>query len=145
MQVLLVFSSTISFQLMPAMKSDLERILSRSHHDPFHYLGAHFSIPSDGWVTLRTFHPGASRVVLLLQESSHDMECIHGDGVFTIALNIELLPDPLLAPFSYRYQIHGSSGEIRTTNGRVCSLSICLSIFREILRSSCKTCRAAAR
>jgi len=98
------------------MKSDLEKILSCSHHDPFHYLGAHFSVPREGMVTLRTFQPHARKVRLLLDGSFHDMEPIHPDGVFEIVLEIEQLPDPFLHPYSYQYAIHYQDGTIWTTN-----------------------------
>jgi 1,4-alpha-glucan branching enzyme len=98
------------------MKSDLEKILTCSHHDPFHYLGAHFSLAQEGLVTLRTFQPHALQVKLLLDGSSHDMERIHPDGVFEISLAIEQLKDPFLDPFSYQYEIHFQNGTSWRTN-----------------------------
>jgi len=55
------------------MKSDLQRILTCDHHDPFCYLGAHFDVPQTGMVTLRTFQPHAREVKLLLSEVAIDM------------------------------------------------------------------------
>ena len=80
------------------MKSAIEKILSCSHHDPFEYLGAHFSTPREGQVTVRTFQPHAFAVKMLLNGSSLDMERIHQDGVFAITLDIEQLKDPVLRP-----------------------------------------------
>lgn len=98
------------------MKSDLEKILSCSHHDPCHYLGAHFSVPREEFVTLRTFQPHAFKVKLLLNKSTHDMERIHQDGVFEIALDIEQLEDPFLDPYAYQYEIYFQDGTVWATN-----------------------------
>ena len=92
------------------MKSDLDKILSCSHHDPFQYLGAHFSDPTKGLVTLRTFQPHALSVKLLFEGSSHVMENIHKEGVYEITLALEQLKDPSLEPYSYQYEIHFQNG-----------------------------------
>lgn len=98
------------------MQSDLQKILSCSHHDPFHYLGAHFDLPSEGVVTLRTFQPHARQVKLLLAGDAHVMECIHQDGVFEITLDINHLQDPFLDPYAYQYEIHFQNGTVWWTN-----------------------------
>jgi 1,4-alpha-glucan branching enzyme len=98
------------------MKSDLEKILNRSHHDPFHYLGAHFSAPKEGLVTLRTFQPHSTKVILLHDGNAHTMKLIHQEGVFEINLSVQKLQDPSLAPYAYQYEIHFQDGTVRTTN-----------------------------
>lgn len=67
-------------------------------------------------VTLRTFQPHSSKVNLLLQDNSLEMERIHEDGVFEIVLDLDQLDDPLLAPYNYRYEIHFHNGTEWTTN-----------------------------
>jgi 1,4-alpha-glucan branching enzyme len=103
-------------RIQPIMQSDLEKILSCSHYDPFHYLGAHFSTASEGLVTLRTFQPHARQVKLLLAGGSHVMECIHRDGIFQIILDIDQLADPFLDPYAYQYEIHFQNGTAWRTN-----------------------------
>lgn len=98
------------------MENDLDKILKCSHHDPFHYLGAHFSDPKEGLVTLRTFQPHALNVNLLLQRKSYSMECIHPDGVFEITLDVDTLTDPSLSPYTYQYEIYFQDGTIWKTN-----------------------------
>jgi 1,4-alpha-glucan branching enzyme len=98
------------------MKSDLEKILSCSHHDPFHYLGAHFSDDKKSVVILRTFQPHAFQVMLLQEGFSHEMKRIHPDGIFQIILDIEQLKDPILDPYSYQYEVHFKNGTIWKTN-----------------------------
>ncbi|EKD39313.1 MAG: hypothetical protein ACD_75C00442G0006 [uncultured bacterium] len=98
------------------MNSDLERILTCNHHDPFYYLGAHFGEPEQGLVTLRTFQPHARSVRLVLSDGSMAMNRVHGEGLFEISLAVDKLQDPLLTPFSYRYAIQFHSGVAITTN-----------------------------
>ena len=98
------------------MGNDLDKILKCSHHDPFHYLGAHFSDPKENLVTLRTFQPHALNVNLLLQKKTYSMECIHPDGVFEITLDIDTLTDPSLSPYTYQYEIYFQDGTVWKTN-----------------------------
>ncbi len=97
------------------MKSDVEKILNCCHHDPFHYLGAHFSGPDNESVTLRTFQPHASAVKLVLDSNVFDMKRIHQDGIFAITLDTDQLKNPFLEPDTYQYQIHFHSGTVWTT------------------------------
>lgn len=98
------------------MKSDLERIVTCEHHDPFCYLGAHFGVPTTGMVTLRTFQPHAREVKLLLSDKTMDMSKSSPDGLFEAVLAIDKLADPALDPFNYRYEIHFHSGVVVITN-----------------------------
>jgi 1,4-alpha-glucan branching enzyme len=98
------------------MNSDLEKILTCSHHNPFSYLGAHYSVPEEGMVTIRTFQPHGTKVKLLLHESFHEMDRIHDDGLFEVVLAIDQLPDPMLDPYNYRYEICFKNGVEWTTN-----------------------------
>ena len=98
------------------MKSDLQRILTCDHHDPFCYLGAHFDVPQTGMVTLRTFQPHAREVKLLLSEVAIDMTKSAIEGMFESVLAIDELAAPLLAPYTYRFEIHFHSGVVMITN-----------------------------
>ncbi len=98
------------------MKSDLERILTCDHHDPFQYLGGHFDVPEAGKVTLRTFQPHAREVRLILAGISCAMNKSSEAGLFETVLTLDELEDPLLDPYTYRYEIHFHSGVVVTTN-----------------------------
>ena len=98
------------------MNCDIDKILTCCHHDPFHYLGAHFSGPHNESVTLRTCQPHASAVKLLLDGTAYDMERIHQDGVFAITIETGQLKIPSLEPDTYRYEIHFHGGTVWTTN-----------------------------
>jgi 1,4-alpha-glucan branching enzyme len=104
----------------PVLKSnntgDLAKILTCSHHDPFQYLGAHFSVPMEGMVTIRTFQPHGLRVKLLLNGSSHEMDRVHQDGIFESVVPIDQLDDPILNPYNYQYGIYFRDGTEWTTN-----------------------------
>jgi len=78
-----------------AMKSDLEKILTCDHHDPFQYLGGHFDVPKLGLVTLRTFQPHAREVRLLLPGISIAMTRSSTEGLFETVLTMNELADPL--------------------------------------------------
>jgi len=96
---------------MTTTKSDIDQILNCNHHNPFQFLGAHFGIPEEGYVTLRTFQPHAQSVKLLHGEAFFDMPRIHQDGMFAITTSIDQLDDPLLNPFNYQYEIHLNNQE----------------------------------
>jgi 1,4-alpha-glucan branching enzyme len=98
------------------MKSDLERILTCEHHDPFQYLGAHFDEPEAGLVTLRTFQPHALEVRLLHAADTVAMTRICQEGMFETVLTIDELADPFLDPYSYRYEILFHSGVVVVSN-----------------------------
>ena len=96
--------------------SHSERILNCSHHDPFQYLGAHFSQVEEPMVTLRTFQPNAENVFFVTSGQQHEMECIHPDGIFSLTIPTRELSDPHLDPFSYQYEIHYANGINRKIN-----------------------------
>ncbi|MBU1565391.1 MAG: 1,4-alpha-glucan branching protein GlgB [Proteobacteria bacterium] len=98
------------------MKSDFERILNCDHHDPFRFLGSHFNVPEVGQVTIRTFQPHARKVRLLLPGISDSMRKSSEEGLFESVLTIDDLADPLLDPYTYRYEIHFHSGVVITAN-----------------------------
>ena len=98
------------------MKNDLERIVTCDHHDPFHYLGGHFHVPTEGMITLRTFQPHAKEVNLLLDGHSIAMGKIAVEGLFETVLAVKDVSDPLLAPFNYCYEIHFYSGVTMVSN-----------------------------
>lgn len=96
--------------------SHSQRILNSSHHDPFQYLGAHFSEGEDPTVTLRTFQPRAETIFFVTGDKRHEMDCIHDEGIFALTLPTKGLFDPHLNPFSYQYEIHYANGIRRTIN-----------------------------
>lgn len=98
------------------MKSNLEKIVGHSHHDPYHYLGAHFSPHRTGEVTIRTFQPQAVSVTLVFEDVSYDMELADHKGLFTIVLSTDALPNHDLNPFTYQFMIVGADGQKFTTN-----------------------------
>jgi len=98
------------------MRNDLKKILDCSHHDPFQILGAHFSVPDAQSVTLRTFQPHAEVVHLLVGNHRLPMEKTHLCGFFEIILLIKNLPDPLLSPFNYQYEIKYNNGDTLSIN-----------------------------
>lgn len=98
------------------MNSNLEKLLTCDHYDPFCYLGSHFDTPKVGLVTIRTFQPHAKEVRLLLADQSIDMAKTFQEGLFETVLPVDKLTDPSLDPFSYRYEIHFHSGVKITTN-----------------------------
>jgi 1,4-alpha-glucan branching enzyme len=98
------------------MNTHLEKILAGRHHDPFQYLGAHFSTPVPDRVTLRTFQPGATAVRFVQEGGELTMSCLHPDGLFELELAIEALADPFLDPFHYRYAISYPDGRTKLSN-----------------------------
>jgi len=96
--------------------SHSQRILDCCHHDPFQYLGAHFHKSEVPMVTLRTFQPNAEKVFFVTDQQQIEMEHEHTDGLFTLTIPTGGLPDPLLLPFSYQYEIHYANGITRKIN-----------------------------
>lgn len=92
------------------MSADLKKILECCHHDPFSYLGVHFSQPTVDHVTIRTFQPHASRVSLLLSNDTFPMGKTAPEGIFELVLKKTQLSDPDLSPFNYQYEIEYESG-----------------------------------
>jgi len=96
--------------------SHCQRILDSCHHDPFQYLGAHFQNTKIPMVTLRTFQPNAEKVFFATAQQHIEMEREHTDGIYTITIPTGDLPDPLLPPFSYQYEIYYANGITRKIN-----------------------------
>ncbi|MFT5699283.1 MAG: 1,4-alpha-glucan branching enzyme [Desulforhopalus sp.] len=96
--------------------SHSEKILNCCHHDPFQYLGAHFSDIDEPMVTLRTFQPNAERVFFVTDGTHLEMERIHADGIFVLTIPTKGLPDPHLDPFNYQYEIQYANGVNRKIN-----------------------------
>ena len=88
------------------MKTHLDKILSRCHHDPSQYLGAHFDTPKKGYITLRTYQPSAKSVNVAFKNELFVMDRFHSEGLFAVVLVADQLNDPQLDPFSYQYEIH---------------------------------------
>ena len=98
------------------MQTDLDMILTGSHYDPFRILGAHFSEPEPGKVTIRTFQPYAEEVTLLIGKQRFIMPKTAEGGLFEQVLNREDLPDPDLSVFNYRYEILFRDGVVTRIN-----------------------------
>ena len=92
-----------------------QRILNSCHHDPFQYLGAHFS-DKDPTVTLRTFQPHATTIFFVTGGERYEMDCTHDEGIFSLTVATKDLFDPHLNPFSYQYEIHYANGVRHTIN-----------------------------
>lgn len=89
--------------------SHSQRIINCCHHDPFQYLGAHYS-ETRSMVTLRTFQPHCEKVFFVTGDLRYEMDCTHKDGIFSLSLPTKVLPDPQLAPFCYQYEINYADG-----------------------------------
>ncbi len=98
------------------MKTHLDKILSRWHHDPSQYLGVHFDTPNRGHITLRTYQPSAKSVNIVFKNESFAMDRIHKDGLFSVVLDAGQLNDPQLDPFSYQYEIHYHDNSVKKIN-----------------------------
>ncbi len=75
-------------------REDAERIVSRDHHDPHSFLGAH---PGDGGVVVRAFRPGAQAVRVRPDGgSSTRLRRVHREGLYEgLVRGVEL-------PLAYR-------------------------------------------
>lgn len=98
------------------MNDHLERIIRTEHHDPFEFLGVHFTGDNRDHVTIRTFHPHASSVNLVSGGKQHPMNKIHDAGLFVAELDRQWFPDPQLDPYTYQFEIAYQDGHSRTVN-----------------------------
>lgn len=91
------------------MKEHIYRITHGCHHDPFQFLGVHFS--HDGTlVFLRSYQPHADSVRLIVGNKKVDMKCIDETRIYTVELEREWFPDPDLDPYTYQYEVQYTSG-----------------------------------
>ena len=97
------------------MKNHFAKILECEHHDPFLFLGAHFQ-EQDTKVILRTFHPQAQKVDLLVDKLALAMKKTHPQGLFEIEIEFNNLPDPQLSPYNYMYDICYKNGVNKQIN-----------------------------
>jgi 1,4-alpha-glucan branching enzyme len=84
---------------------DAELLVSRSHHDPHAYLGAH---PLDGGVIVRAFRPAAAAIRAIAP--GHDpveLQQVHPGGVFEGTIDGAALPLP------YELEVKYESGTFR--------------------------------
>jgi 1,4-alpha-glucan branching enzyme len=88
------------------MPQSLERLLSARHHDPFAILGMHPA--PEGWA-LRVFRPAASRVTLLLPDSSAEMTKVDVGGLFEWR-------GPLAPPRPWRLEIEENGHQFEITD-----------------------------
>lgn len=98
------------------MENHIQRILNCEHHDPFEFLGVHFSTNNPQKATFRTFQPQASTVFLLIDGSTVPMVKSHASGFFQLELDVTDLEDQSLDPFNYQYKITFFDGNINFIN-----------------------------
>lgn len=98
------------------MNEHLERIIHTEHHDPFEFLGVHFSSDDSDLVTIRTFQPHATSVNLISSGIRQQMNRVHDAGVFELVLDRKWFQDPQLDPYTYQYEIVYYSGHRHTIN-----------------------------
>ncbi|WP_419175218.1 1,4-alpha-glucan branching protein GlgB [Desulfosediminicola sp.] len=94
----------------------LERILYTGHHDPFKYLGVHFSKSDSELVVIRTFQPHADGVALLSGHRRKVLPRIHKEGLFEIQLKRDWFSDPHLDPYTYQFELFFSDGSSKRIN-----------------------------
>ena len=92
-----------------------QTIIACSHHDPFQFLGTHFSSDSKT-VTIRTLQPAAVKIEFLCGPLTITMSRVHDKGLFECQLNRDELPFPELDPFDYQYRIYYRAGNIHQIN-----------------------------
>lgn len=91
------------------MKEHIYRLTHGCHHDPFQYLGVHFT--DDGSkVTIRTFQPHAEAVRLLTDTKVTVMENMDDSYIFSVTLDRKWFSDPDLDPYTYQFEIDYTSG-----------------------------------
>ncbi|WP_136806283.1 1,4-alpha-glucan branching protein GlgB [Desulfosediminicola flagellatus] len=98
------------------MNDQLEKIISTGHHDPFEFLGVHFSGEEENRVTIRTFQPHASSVLLLSDNKRLEMSNVDNSGLFVSEIERSWFSDPHLDPYTYQYEIHFHNGSVTTIN-----------------------------
>jgi 1,4-alpha-glucan branching enzyme len=91
------------------MKEHIYRLANGCHHDPFQYLGVHFS-DDNKRVVVRTFQPHARKVHLLASDKQIEMECIDDDYIYSAELDRSWFTDPDIDPYTYQFEIEYSSG-----------------------------------
>ena len=98
------------------MENHINRILNCEHHDPFEFLGVHFSKNDPLEATFRTFQPQALNVLLVVDGRSIPMVKSHDSGLFQLTLEITNLKDQSLDPFNYQYKITFFDGNTTCIN-----------------------------
>src|ERR1700685_1975962 len=73
---------------------ELERLVSGQHHDPHSVLGAH---PGPDGVVVRALRPMARSVILILDDDRRVPMTHLYQGVFTVSLSGEKVPDYRIA------------------------------------------------
>ena len=98
------------------MNDHLDRLIHARHHDPFEFLGVHFTGSDDEVVIIRTFQPHAASVTLDSGGKQQEMVKRHDAGLYVAELSRDWFPDPHLDPYTYRFTITYHDGYSHTIN-----------------------------
>jgi 1,4-alpha-glucan branching enzyme len=98
------------------MNDHITRIIHSSHHDPFEFLGVHFSDTDENLVTIRTFQPSASAVFVISGDKRQEMSRIVPEGLYVAEIERSWFTDPHLDPYTYQYEIKYPDGNTHKIN-----------------------------
>ncbi|MBA3007454.1 MAG: 1,4-alpha-glucan branching protein GlgB [Proteobacteria bacterium] len=101
---------------MNEIKEQLDKIIHATHHDPFQFLGVHFSGSEEQTVVIRTFQPHAASVTLLTETFSLPMKKTCDEGLYELELERATFKDIDLDPYNYRFEITYFDGTVHTVN-----------------------------
>jgi len=98
------------------MNEQRDKILNATHHDPFQFLGVHFTGDREEKVIVRTFQPHAASVTLVTSTFSLSMIKSCDEGLFELEMDRAAFPDIDLDPYNYQFKIIYFDGTIHTVN-----------------------------
>ncbi|MEK6200920.1 MAG: 1,4-alpha-glucan branching protein GlgB [Desulfobulbaceae bacterium] len=101
---------------MNELKEQQNKIIHATHHDPFQFLGVHFTGAQEQTVIIRTFQPHAASVTLLTETFSLPMKKSCAEGIYELGLERAAFKDIDLDPYNYQFQITYFDGSVHTVN-----------------------------
>ncbi len=101
---------------MNEMNEQRNKIINATHHDPFQFLGVHFTGKHQQTVAIRTFQPHAASVTLVTATFSRPMNKSGCEGMFELEMERAAFPDADLDPYNYQFQITYFDGAVQTIN-----------------------------
>ena len=101
---------------MNVLQEQRERIIHATHHDPFQYLGVHFTGDREETVVIRTFQPHAAAVTLVTETFSLPMKKSGDEGLYELELERAAFKDINLDPYNYQFRIAYLDGTVCTVN-----------------------------
>ncbi len=101
---------------MNEIKEQQDKIILATHHDPFQFLGVHFTGAQEQTVAIRTFQPHAVSVTLLTETFSLPMKKSRDEGIYELELERAAFKDINLDPYNYQFQITYFDGTVSTVN-----------------------------